>query len=224
MFEDPAKFPFAAELERNWGVIRDEMAALRSDGFFDWPEKSLYGDTGWSTFGLYAFGQKERVNCDRCPRTAELVEKVPGLVTAGFSRLTPGAHIKPHVGYDEYSRYVLRLHLPLETNPHCAIRVGEETRVWQEGRVLIFCDAIEHEAWNRGATTRTVLLLDFKNPKYRVGLLNPNFSAEFVDFVDTVRWPQMNWRERWAWRFWKLTHFGRKPPPAGKSTAQHSSR
>jgi Aspartyl/Asparaginyl beta-hydroxylase len=106
---------------------------------------------------------------------------------------------------------VLRLHLPLETNPQCAIRVGDETRVWQEGRTLIFCDAIEHEAWNRGTTTRTILLLDFKNPNYRVGLLNPNFSAEFVDFVDNVRWPQMNWRERWSWRFWKLTHFGRKP-------------
>jgi ornithine lipid ester-linked acyl 2-hydroxylase len=89
MFQNPADFPFAAELERNWKLIRDEMAALHWYGFFDWPEKSLYGNSGWSTFGLYAFGQKERSNCARCPRTAELVAKVPGLVTAGFSRLTP---------------------------------------------------------------------------------------------------------------------------------------
>ena len=150
MFEDQARFPFAAELERNWTVIRDEMIALGEPGFIAWPEKSLYGDTGWSTFGLYAFGQKQAENCALCPRTTALVESIPGMSMAGFSRLAPGAHIKPHVGYDEYSRYVLRLHLALETNPDCALRVADETRAWQDGRTLIFCDAAEHEAWNRG--------------------------------------------------------------------------
>ena len=218
MFEDAAQFPHAAELERNWGVIRDEMVALRSTGFMAWPEKSLYADTGgWSTFGLYAFGQKQKENCALCPRTTALVESVPGMVMAGFSRLAPGAHIKPHVGYDEYSRYVLRLHLALETNPDCALRVADETRAWEEGKTLVFCDAVEHEAWNRGTTTRTVLLLDFKNPRYRFRLLNPGLSTEFVDFVENVRWPDLTWQERMKWRLWKFTRFGRQPPPAGQS-------
>jgi beta-hydroxylase len=216
-FEDPAQFPFATEFEKNWQIIRDEMIALRTTGFIAWPEKSLYGETGWSTFGLYAFGQKQAANCALCPRTTALVEAVPGLAMAGFSRLDPGAHIKPHVGYDEYSRYVLRLHLGLETNSDCALRVDNETRVWQEGRALVFCDAVEHEAWNRGTTTRTVLLLDFKNPRYRFRVLNPGLSLEFVDFVEKARWPEMNFRERMRWRLWKLTHLGRKPPPAGQS-------
>ena len=222
MFEDPARFAFAAELEHNWEVIRDEMIALRSTGFIPWPEKSLYGESGWSTFGLYAFGQKQAANCALCPRTTELVEAIPGMVMAGFSRLAPDAHIKPHVGYDEYSRYVLRLHLGLETNPQCAIRVGDETRSWEEGRTMIFCDAVEHEAWNRGTTTRTVLLLDFKNPKYRFRILNPSLSAEFAEFVEKVRWPEMNFSERMHWRLWKLAHLGRKPPPAGHSA--HATR
>jgi len=217
VFEDPAQFSFAAELEKNWQIIRDEMIALRTTGFMAWPEKSLYGETGWSTFGLYAFGQKQAANCTLCPRTTALVEAVPGLAMAGFSRLESGAHIKPHVGYDEYSRYVLRLHLGLETNADCALRVDSETRVWEEGRALVFCDAVEHEAWNRGTTTRTVLLLDFKNPRYRFRVLNPGLSTEFVDFVEKVRWPEMNFRERMRWRLWKLTHLGRKPPPAGQS-------
>jgi aspartyl/asparaginyl beta-hydroxylase (cupin superfamily) len=217
MFEDPAQYPFAANLERDWTIIRDEMIALRSTGFMAWPEKSLYGETGWSTFGLYAFGQKQAANCALCPRTTELVESIPGMVMAGFSRLTPGAHIKPHVGYDEYSRYVLRLHLGLETNPDCAIRVADETRSWEKGKTIIFCDAVEHEAWNRGTTTRTVLLLDFKNPRYRFRILNPGLSVEFAEFVEKVRWPEMSFRERMRWRFWKLSHLGRKPPPAGQS-------
>jgi aspartyl/asparaginyl beta-hydroxylase (cupin superfamily) len=217
MFENPNQFPFAAELERNWRIIRDEMVALRETGFIAWPEKSLYGGTGWNTFGLYAFGEKQRDNCALCPRTTALVESIPGMAMAGFSRLAPGAHIKPHVGYDEYSRYVLRLHLALETNPDCALRVADETGSWEEGRAMIFCDAVEHEAWNRGTTTRTVLLLDFKNPRYRFRILNPALSVEFVDFVQNVRWPEMNWRERMKWRLWKLSHLGRKPPPAGQS-------
>ena len=217
MFEDTSQFSFAEELERNWEVIRDEMIALRSQGFIAWPEKSLYGEIGWSTFGLYAFGQKQRANCALCPRTTALVEAVPGLAMAGFSRLSPGAHIKPHVGYDEYSRYVLRLHLGLETNADCALRVADETRVWEEGSTLVFCDAVEHEAWNRGTTTRTVLLLDFKNPRHRFRMLNPGLSAEFVEFVEQVRWPEMAFRERLRWRIWKLMHLGRKPPPAGQS-------
>ena len=223
MFEDVAPFSFAAVLERNWQAIRDEMVALRSSGFIAWPEKSLYGDSGWSTFGLYAFGQKQVANCALCPRTTALVESIPGLAMAGFSRLAPGAHIKPHVGYDEYSRYVLRLHLALDTNPDCALRVADETRVWEEGKTLIFCDAVEHEAWNRGTSTRTILLLDFKNPRYRFRVLNPGLSVEFVDFVEKVRWPEMSFRERLRWRLWKLAHLGRKPPPAGQSASQQRS-
>ena len=219
MFEDRSRFSFAAELERHWTVVRDEMVALRETGFIAWPEKSLYGETGWSTFGLYVFGQKQAENCALCPRTTALVESIPGMSMAGFSRLAPGAHIRPHVGYDEYSRYVLRLHLALETNPDCALRVADETRAWADGRSLIFCDAVEHEAWNRGTTTRTVLLVDFKNPRYRFRLLNPGLSPEFVTFVETVRWPAMNWRERMKWRMWKLSHLGRTPPPAGQSRA-----
>jgi ornithine lipid ester-linked acyl 2-hydroxylase len=193
------------------------MIALRSTGFIAWPEKSLYGETGWNTFDLYAFGQKQAANCALCPRTTALVESVPGMSMADFSRPDPGAHTKPHVGYDEYSRYILRLHLGLETNRDCGRRVANETRSWAEGKTLIFCDAVEHEAWNRGTSTRTVLVLDYKNPRHRFRVLNPGLSVEFADFVEKVRWPEMNLRARMRWRLWKLTHLGRKPPPAGES-------
>ena len=120
-------------------------------------------------------------------------------------------------GDGEYSRYVLRLHLPLETNAGCALRVADEMRVWEEGRVWVFCDATEHEAWNRGITTRTILLLDFKNPQCRFRVLNPDLSSEFVEFVEKVRWPGMRLGEKLAWHIWKFTHMGRKPPPAART-------
>jgi aspartyl/asparaginyl beta-hydroxylase (cupin superfamily) len=33
VFEDTVQFPFAANLERHWLIIRDEMVALRSTSF-----------------------------------------------------------------------------------------------------------------------------------------------------------------------------------------------
>jgi len=46
----------------------------------------------------------------------------------------------------------------------CALRVGTQTRHWAEGQVMVFDDTVEHEAWNRTADTRAVLLFDFLRP------------------------------------------------------------
>ena len=157
-FLDPADFPFVEILEGNARAIRDELdRLLTADRFAPWPEKTLY-DKGWDVFGFYWFGDRLSENCALCPRTAEIVERVPDLVTAGFSRLGPGAHIRPHVGY---TGKVLRCHLGLVVPPICELRVGGETRRWEEDRCLIFDDTLEHEAWNRSDEDRIVLLLDF---------------------------------------------------------------
>jgi len=165
MFYDPQTFPFTRSLEANWQTIRDELNHLRDKDFIPWPEKYLYGK-GWDTFGFYAFGVKIRGNCRLCPGTTKLLEGVPNIVSAGFSSLAPGTHITPHTGYPDG---VLRCHLGLVVPGNCAIRVGDDTRSWTEGKCLVFDDTIEHEAWNRSDQTRVVLLLDFKAP---AGLLN----------------------------------------------------
>lgn len=161
MFYDPSLFEFVTDLEANWHLIRQELNQLHEQDFIPWPEKYLYGK-GWDAFGLYAFGVKLGKNCKLCPETTRLVNKIPGLVTAGFSSLTPGTHIAPHTGYDDG---LLRCHMGLTVPENCGIRVGNETRTWQEGKCIVFDDTFEHEAWNYGDRTRVVLLLDFKAPK-----------------------------------------------------------
>ena len=79
-----------------------------------------------------------------------------------YSLLRPGTHIRPHNGMLNTR---LICHLPLITNADCAIRVGNETRTWQQGRLLIFDDSIEHEAWNRGQATRIILLFEIWRPE-----------------------------------------------------------
>lgn len=160
MFFESSEFEFTATLESNWWLIRQELEQLQQELFVSWPEKFLY-EKGWEVFGLYAFGSFLKDNCRLCPETTRLVESIPGMSTAGFSSLAAGTHIKPHVGY---SKAVLRCHLGLIVPDGCVLRVGTQTRNWQEGKCLIFDDTVEHEAWNYSDKTRIALLIDFKKP------------------------------------------------------------
>merc|ERR1719272_20392 len=63
-----------------------------------------------------------------------------------FSCLQPGSHLKPHCAS---SNMRLTCHLGLEVPEGCTIRVGQETRTWQEGECLWFDDSYEHEVWHR---------------------------------------------------------------------------
>ena len=63
--------------------------------------------------------------------------------TRFFPRLEPGAHIPPHSGILNCR---LICHLPLIVPPGCWLRVGNETREWEEGKLMIFDDSMEHEA------------------------------------------------------------------------------
>jgi aspartyl/asparaginyl beta-hydroxylase (cupin superfamily) len=159
-FLESRKFAFVDALEAHWIEIRQECLSLPSDSFEPWVQREMYGE-GWSVYGLIAFGERIEDALRDCPKTASLLGRVPGLTTAGFSRLAPGAHIRPHVGW---VRTVYRLHMGIVVPPNCALRVGAETRPWREGACLVFDDTVEHEAWNRSGDSRIVLLLDFLRP------------------------------------------------------------
>jgi len=160
VFLDPARFGFVSALESHWEAIRAEYLALPGELFDPWVQRQMHGG-GWSVFGLFAMGQPIPAACAACPDTTWVLQQIPGLSMAGFSRLAPHTHVKPHVGW---AASVYRLHLPLVVPPGCGLRVGAETRTWVEGRCLIFDDTVEHEAWNDSELPRGVLLLDFLRP------------------------------------------------------------
>src|SRR5262249_49084889 len=115
MFLDPQRFGFVAELEANWEAMRAEYLALGSDRFDRWVQRQMHGG-GWTVFGLCALGQPIPGACASCPATARALEGVPGLSMAGFSRLAPHTHVKPHVGW---AASVYRLHLALVVPEGC---------------------------------------------------------------------------------------------------------
>ncbi len=127
---------------------------------------SLADQPSWRSFHLNKAGRID-AHCARCPQTAALMEAMP-LAQADdympeifFSVLAPGAHIVPHYGQMNVR---LTVHLGLIVPDDCAIRVGDETRTWQPGRVLAFDDSFEHEAFNRADTDRVVLIFEVWHP------------------------------------------------------------
>lgn len=78
---------------------------------------------------------------------------------AMFSIMHPGAVVNPHFGSDE----IMRCHLCLINDTGCTITVGDETRNWQEGKILAFKDGrpYEHSVKHIGKSRRLVLMFDF---------------------------------------------------------------
>ncbi len=160
MFIDASQFDFITRLESNYSLIRDEYLSLSSNAFDPWVQREMYSE-GWSTFGIYADDHIVQSATTKCPYTVALINQVPGLVLAGFSQMAAGTHIAPHVGW---AKSVYRLHLGLVVPDNCSLRVGAETRYWEEGKCLVFDDTVEHEAWNQSDSVRCNLLLDFLRP------------------------------------------------------------
>ena len=87
---------------------------------------------------------------------------------------------------------ILRCHLPLliPNGSACKIRVGDETRHWEEGKLLIFDDSYEHEAWNESDEDRFILMFDIPNPlwgysaeqiaRYKIENLDDPFLLQFA--------------------------------------------
>lgn len=178
-FYEREEFDWVRGIEAATDEIRAELeAVLAEDGAFnpyvvqapDQPTNHhvLMNDPSWSAYFLMKDGRLVPGHAERCPRTVEILQQAPIPRIGGrapnmlFSLLKAGAHIPAHSGIVNTQ---LICHLPLIVPPGCSLRVGSEVRAWQEGRMLIFDDSIEHEAWNRSDRTRVVLLFDIWRPE-----------------------------------------------------------
>jgi aspartyl/asparaginyl beta-hydroxylase (cupin superfamily) len=160
--------PFARTLRGAWQAIRDEAIRLPADAYAPWVQRRMYGK-GWSLAVLHALG-RELPTLDECPATRAALAAIPGLAMAAFSRLAPGAHVRPHTGWGDR---VFRLHLGLVVPEGGWLRVGRETRAWRAGGVLVFDDTVEHEAKNPSEEDRIVLMLDYARPGFEAEPYDP---------------------------------------------------
>ncbi|CAM5339726.1 Aspartyl beta-hydroxylase OS=Rhodanobacter lindaniclasticus OX=75310 GN=B1991_18360 PE=3 SV=1 [Rhodanobacter lindaniclasticus] len=182
-FYPRGRFPEQDRLEAAVDAIREELLAalaqaqqgvvpfLGTDSATAVAARLLDGagtrEPAWDAFFFHRHGARHDANGARCPRTSQVLDSMPLVRVRDhapetlFSILRPGTHILPHRGVTN-TRLVT--HLPLIVPPDCALRVGGETHVWQEGRCVTFDDTFEHEAWNRSERDRAVLIVDSWNP------------------------------------------------------------
>ena len=180
-FFDPGAFAWVAALEANTQLIRQELLEVMRDhaafkpyveGHPNRPgaEHSQHGmlnNPDWSAFYLWKNGNLVEANAVRCPHTVRAMSSVPLTTIANrspsvlFSLLRPGAHIPPHNGLINTR---LIAHLPLIVPGKCRLRVGNDTREWVPGKLWLFDDTIEHEAWNDSVQTRVILLFEVNRP------------------------------------------------------------
>ncbi len=172
------RFPRLSDLERKTPRIRAELervltapgalkpyVEIATGNAAQWTE--LNHSPKWSAYHLYWNGVPVPGHREECPDTIAAMDSLPLVRIPGhapeifFSILAPQTHIPPHHGL---ANYKLAVHLPLVIPPHCAIRVGDETREWAPGECLVFDDSFEHEAWNRGNTPRAVLIFEVWHP------------------------------------------------------------
>lgn len=179
-FHDLSEFPGVAGLEAATEVIRGEfeqlIAAEAADivPYIQYPEnvplrqwQTLNRSDKWSAIHLLRNGERVAANARHCPKTLEVLRRLPqphirgASPNAMFSLLAPRTRIPPHTGV---ANTRLVCHLPLVVPPNCGFRCGATTREWAVGEAFVFDDTIEHEAWNESDQLRVVLILDLWAP------------------------------------------------------------
>ena len=201
-FVDNEHFPFLREFEDRWEEIEAEARAVLKfrehiPGFEEVSsdQHRIATANNWKTFFLYGFGDRVERNCKQAPVTAGIIGRAPTIHTAFFSILAPGYHIPAHTGV---TKGILRAHLGLiipRERAKCRIRVDDQIKAWEAGKVFIIDDTYEHEVWNDTGEERVVLLLDFDRPMRLGGRLANWLLFKAIKLTAFYQEPKKNIRD-----------------------------
>lgn len=164
-----SRMPELKLLEDNWETIRDEALALSKLSEIKAPDKhndigfNSFFKYGWKRFYLKWYDAKHPSAQQLCPKTVELLNKIPSVKAAMFAELPSGGRLNPH--RDPYAGS-LRYHLGLSTpnDDRCYIDVDGIRHVWHDGEGVIFDETYVHEARNNSETNRIILFCDIERP------------------------------------------------------------
>lgn len=158
---DRARTPFLDLLDASAALFLAESAGIPEEAWTPMAAGDAY-EGRWLSLPL-ALGawQQEFPGLDLaanrrlCPRSAEVLDRIPGLVIGGFLRLDPGSALRPH--RDHRDDDVIRAHLALRLPPAEAARWPLFTSRLIDIREL-------HWAENPGPEPRLTLMVDVRLP------------------------------------------------------------
>lgn len=173
-------FPWIAELEKSAPEIQQEWQELTEHHNSEVgnapslrdisPDHAkIAHDKRWHSFFLQGYGVKAEENCAIMPKTAAAISKIPGLNSAFFSILEPGAVIPPHYGV---TKGIVTCHLGIRVpkdRDNCWIDVEHERLLWTERKCILFDDTYLHCVKNNTDEHRIVLLMQVLRPEHGLG-------------------------------------------------------
>ncbi|WP_420997555.1 aspartyl/asparaginyl beta-hydroxylase domain-containing protein [Cupriavidus sp. 30B13] len=162
-------FPEMDVIRQEWRTIRDEALALagerriRAAGAYNDIGFNSFFRQGWQRFYLKWYGAPHPSALGACPRTLEILSRLPSVKAAMFARLPPGGRLFPH--RDPYAGS-LRYHLGLVTpnDDRCAIWVDGVCYSWRDGEDVVFDETYLHHARNDSEHDRIILFCDIERP------------------------------------------------------------
>jgi hypothetical protein len=167
---DVVQIPLAGVLERESLFILREFQNVvmcgqlrmhpQSEGG---PRSQLTRNGTWQLFELMSHGEVNETNALLAPHTTRVLhsDEATNAGLCYFSVLGAHSHVAPHCGPTTRR---LRLHLGLSVPHGARMRVGGDIYRWENGRVLVFDDSLEHEVWNEADCPRGILLADVWRP------------------------------------------------------------
>ena len=169
-FFDPEDFEWVKKIESNWTVIREEFSPI-IDGSkqitLSSPNPPYLSDPhAWKNIYFWNFMWQYHANCKRFPKTYTLLKSIPNLTFAEFTILEPHGRVLPHIGE---TNTIIRGHLGLSIPaqlPIAGIRVGNQEKSWEEGKVVLFSDCYKHTVWNDSDKRRVILIFDITKDEY----------------------------------------------------------
>lgn len=169
VYIDVNQFPELKIFQDNWEMIRDEAinldnaSQIKASKDLDDLGFNSFFRTGWKRFYLKWYGANLKSAEQLCPKTLELINKVPNVKGAMFTMLPPGARLTKH--RDPYAGS-LRYHLGLVTpnSDDCYISVDGQKYSWRDGEAVMFDETFIHYAENKTDQNRIIFFLDIKRP------------------------------------------------------------
>jgi aspartyl/asparaginyl beta-hydroxylase (cupin superfamily) len=176
-FWDTSAFAWCGQLQKQYASIRQEflqatsdMTSLQDRGNNIWAGATTanaaeYGES-WRTLVLMDRGQWDSINCQLFPVTTRAIRDCGvDAVEVFFARMQPHTKISEH---SDFTNFVLTSHLPLVvpysgTN-QCRLTVGDTTREWLDGQLMLFDTSLIHDALNDSDQARYILMIRLWHP------------------------------------------------------------
>lgn len=168
-------------LEKNWEIFRKEALesyskceTICNDPYF---QDLVSNKKDWKKLYIKWYSDIDPLAKKLCPKTCEIISKMPNIKLAMFSILQPRTTIKIHNGP---SKSCLRYHLGLSTpnSKDCYISINWEKYYWKDGEGVFFDDTYPHYVENNTDKIRIILFCDIVRP------VKDGFPKIVNDFVN----------------------------------------